>query len=526
MTAGVTMARRKRQLPHEIYHPETAYIRAIEEAAAKVIACVNHDPNAILSHQANHPDTIHYTEDILLLDLTEMTEMVAQVRGNDPGAVIHLWASLECTNFSKAKGGLPRDGDSRTLANGLFRYLDALNPDHIWIENVREFMSWGPLDEKGKPVSRSNGRDYVRWCNKMQGYGYDFDWRLLCCADYGDYTSRTRYFAQFVRKGREIKWPKPTHAKNPAKGDMFGCSLKPWKAVKEVLDLDDYGQSIFDRKKPLVDASLKRILAGLRKFVPKREKAFLAAAYEGGLRQRVHSVDNPCPTITAQQRISAVLIQYNGKPDGRSIAHSLDSPAITLSTRDRLGLVQFMSADYSSGDNNRPIEMPSGTLTANPKQKLVTANFLLNPQFDNKGGSVDDPCFTLIARMDKMPPSLVSAQFILDAQFGNIGQDIESPASTITASRHEKYVVTIAAGPAKSDIQPSDSGTMRQIKTFMVDHGISDILMRMLKIEELKGITGLPVGYVLYGTQGEQKKFIGNAVPTHVVKAMVEAYQE
>lgn len=509
VTTGVTMARSR-----------------TGKSAAKVIACVNHDPNAILSHQVNHPETVHYTEDILLLDLTEMTEMVAQVRANDPGAVIHLWASLECTNFSKAKGGLPRDGDSRTLANGLFRYLDALNPDHIWIENVREFMSWGPLDEKGKPVSRMNGQDYVRWCNKMQGYGYDFDWRLLCCADYGDYTSRTRYFAQFVRKGREIKWPKPTHAKNPAKGDMFGCSLKPWKAVKEVLDLDDYGQSIFDRKKPLVDASLKRILAGLRKFVPKRESRFLAQYYSGRPAGKVKSVNGPSPTITTSANVSAILIQYNGDPAKEGNAHSVDAPAITLSTRDRLGLVQFMSADCSSGDNSRQLGMPSGTLTTNPKQKLVTANFLLNPQYNSKGGSVDDPCFTLVARMDKMPPSLVSAQFILDAQFGNIGQDIESPISTITASRHEKYVVTTAAGPAKSDIQPSDSETMRQIKTFMVDHGISDILMRMLKIEELKGITGLPAGYVLYGTQGEQKKFIGNAVPTHVVKAMVEAYEE
>lgn len=467
VTTGVTMARSR-----------------TGKSAAKVIACVNHDPNAILSHQANHPDTIHYTEDILLLDLTEMAAMVEDVRAKDQSAVIHIWASLECTNFSKAKGGLPRDGDSRTLANGLFRYLEAINPDHIWIENVREFMSRGPLDEKGKPVSRSNGRDYVRWCNKMQGYGYDFDWRLLCCADYGDYTSRTRYFAQFVRKGREIKWPKPTHAKNPAKGDMFGCSLKPWKAVREVLDLDDYGQSIFDRKKPLVDASLKRILAGLKKFVPKRESRFLAQYYSGRPAGKVKSVNGPSPTITTSANVSAILIQYNGDPAKEGNAHSVDAPAITLSTRDRLGLVQFMSADYSSGDNNRSVEMPSGAITANPKQKLVTA------KYNSKGGSVDDPCFTLVARMDKMPPSLVSAQFILDAQFG------------------------------------SDSETMRQIKTFMVDHGISDILMRMLKIEELKGITGLPVGYVLYGTQGEQKKFIGNAVPTHVVKAMVEAYEE
>ena len=275
VTTGVTMAR-------------TAGRRR-----AKVIACVNHDANAILSHQANHPETVHYTEDILVLDLTEIVAAVVGIRAKDPDAVIHLWASLECTNFSKAKGGLPRDADSRTLASGLFRYVDALNPDRIWIENVREFMSWGPLDDKGKPVSRMNGRGYVRWCNQMQGRGYDFDWRLLCCADFGDYTSRTRYFAQFARKGLEIRWPAPTHAKK--KGGAMFDQLLSWKPVREVLDLEDHGQSIFTRKKPLVEKTLKRILAGLQKFVG---ADFLTQYYSGRPAGKVQPVNRPCTTIT------------------------------------------------------------------------------------------------------------------------------------------------------------------------------------------------------------------------------------
>jgi DNA (cytosine-5)-methyltransferase 1 len=454
---------------------------------AEVIACVNHDKNAILSHAANHPDTLHFTEDIRTLDLTPIIDLVRRIRGEDPLAVIHLWASLECVNFSKAKGGLPRDADSRTLANDLFRYIDDIDPDHIWIENVREFMAWGPLDGKGKPVSRLNGQDYVRWCNQVQGRGYDFDWRLLCCADFGDYTSRTRYFAQFARKGRAICWPTPTHAKKVQKGDMFSCSRKPWKAVKEVLDLEDFGQSIFERKKPLVDASLKRILAGLKKFVPKGQSAFLAQYYSGRPAGKVKSVNGPSPTITTSANISAILIQYNGKPDGQSIAHSLNDPAITLSTRDRLGLVQFVSGEYSQGMNLRSVEGPAPTILAHPKQKIVTA------------------------------------QFIIDAQFGNTGQSVNVPISTITASRHEKYITTAKGGATKADILPGDSETMIEIKRFMAAQGISDIMMRMLRVDELKLITGLPVGYVLYGTQGDQKKFIGNAVPTRVVKAMVEA---
>ena len=131
------------------------------ENIAEVIACVNHDTTAIQSHAANHPEVLHYTEDIRTLDLTELAQLVQLTRIKDPDGIICLWASLECTNFSKAKGGMPRDADSRTLAEHLFRYIEQLDPDMIWIENVEEFMSWGPLDVNGKPTSRHQGRDFI-----------------------------------------------------------------------------------------------------------------------------------------------------------------------------------------------------------------------------------------------------------------------------------------------------------------------------------------------------------------------------
>ena len=118
---------------------------------AKVIGCVNHDANAIASHAANHPDAMHFTEDIRTLELSPLIAHIAKMRKLYPDAFVVLWASLECTNFSKAKGGQPRDADSRTLAEHLFRYIEAINPDYIQIENVEEFMSWGDLDENGKP---------------------------------------------------------------------------------------------------------------------------------------------------------------------------------------------------------------------------------------------------------------------------------------------------------------------------------------------------------------------------------------
>lgn len=217
---------------------------------AKVIGCVNHDANAIASHAANHPDALHFTEDIRTLELSPLTAHIAEMRRQYPDAFVVLWASLECTNFSKAKGGQPRDADSRTLAEHLFRYIEAINPDYIQIENVEEFMSWGDLDENGKPISKDAGRLYQQWVSNVCGYGYRFAHRILNSADYGAYTTRRRFFGIFAKESLPIVFPEPTHSKDGATG-LFGRTQR-WKPVREVLDFSDEGESIFGRKKPLV----------------------------------------------------------------------------------------------------------------------------------------------------------------------------------------------------------------------------------------------------------------------------------
>lgn len=233
---------------------------------AKVIACVNHDANAIASHAANHPDALHFTEDIRTLELSPLVEHTRHMRQLYPDARLVLWASLECTNFSKAKGGQPRDADSRTLAEHLFRYISALDPDYIQIENVEEFMCWGDLDDKGKPVSKDKGRCYLRWIENVKSYGYNYDYRVLNAADFGAYTSRKRFFGQFAKYGLPIVFPVQTYAKDGDKGGMFH-QYKKWKAVREVLDLNEEGTSIFTKRKPLCEKTLERIYAGLIKFV-------------------------------------------------------------------------------------------------------------------------------------------------------------------------------------------------------------------------------------------------------------------
>ena len=523
--------------------------RYADEQCAKVVACVNHDANAIASHAANHPDALHFTEDIRTLELSPLVAHVERMKKIYPDALVVLWASLECTNFSKAKGGQPRDADSRTLAEHLFRYIEAIDPDYIQIENVEEFMSWGDMDEKGHPISKDKGRCYEKWKRNVRKYGYDFDWRILNAADYGAYTTRKRFFGIFAKRGLPIVFPEPTHCKD-GKNDMFG-RLEKWKPVKEVLDFSDEGDSIFCRKKPLAEKTLERIYAGLIKFVAGGKEAFIVK-YNSMSRTgkyQAPSVDEPCPVVATQGRLALAKVnflskQFSGQPDSKNISvespagtitckdhhafvsayygnghnHSVELPAPTVTTKDRLALVNsvFIDNQYGTGKPTS-IEQPVGTVTTVPKfnvvsckpwimntafsnvgssieqpSQTITANrkwhYLINPQFASAGGSVNNPCFTLIARMDKMPPYLVEVE-------GGIG----------------------------IQVTPVDSPMTIKIKEFMVLYGIIDIKMRMLRIAELKKIMGFPEDYVLIGPQSDQKKFIGNAVEVNMARVLCEA---
>lgn len=520
------------------------------EQCAKVIACVNHDANAIASHAANHPEALHFTEDIRTLELSPLVAHIDKYRTENPEALTVLWASLECTNFSKAKGGQPRDADSRTLAEHLFRYIEAIDPDYIQIENVEEFMSWGKLDANGKPISRDKGSDYLRWIRNVRSYGYTFEHRILNAADYGAYTTRKRFFGIFAKRGLPIVFPEQTHCRKVIPG-MFS-TLKKWKPVKEVLDFSDEGTSIFGRKKPLAENTLERIYSGLIKFVAGGKDAFLVKYNSMSQRGKYvpPSLDDPCPVVTTQNRLGLASVsflskQFGGSPEGKSISvdepagtitcvdhhafisvhyghgynHSVDVPAATVTTKDRLALVttHFLNMQYGNG-TPASVETAAATLTTNPKLNLVsvkpwvmntnfnnvgssidepaqtvTANrkwhYLVNPQFSSSGSSVDDPCFTLIARMDKRPPSFV----------------------------------TVESGAVKVEIYDTDSPMTVKIKEFMQLYSIVDIYMRMLRIDELTLIQGFPAGYVLIGTQAEQKKFLGNAVEVTIARAWCEA---
>ena len=500
---------------------------------ARVIACVNHDPNAIKSHAANHPKTKHFTEDIRTLDMKPLQKITDKERAKNPGAKVVLWASLECTNFSKAKGGQPRDADSRTLAEHLFRYIDALQPDYIYIENVEEFMCWGDLDADGKPISRDEGRLYLKWVSNVEKRGYKFDHRLLNAADYGARTSRTRFFGIFAKGSLPIAWPEPTHCKGGRAADMFHTALKPWEPVRDVLELDNEGQSIFDRKKPLTERTLERIYAGLIKFVAGGKDAFIVKynSFSKNGKYVAPGIDEPCPVVATQNRLGVAKVQFlskqfSGEPESKNVSidepsgaitckdhhalvgasflasyygnakqnSSVDAPCPTITTHDRFSLItsRFFANEYSGGGQLASIDNPSPAVTTVPKMKLVSvesSQFLMNPSYRSKGGSIDAPSFTIVARMDKTPP----------------------------------YLITTKQGDMAVVIYKTDTDAMVRIKEFMAIFGIVDIKMRMLNVPELKRIMGFGTDYTLVGTQTEQKKFIGNAVECHISQALCDA---
>lgn len=444
--------------------------RANGEQCAKVIACVNHDANAIASHAANHPDALHFTEDIRTLELSPLKSHAKKYRKLYPDAHLVLWASLECTNFSKAKGGQSRDADSRTLAEHLFRYIEALSPDYIQIENVEEFMSWGDMDENGKPISMDKGRLYRRWKNNVKKYGYNFDHRILNAADFGAYTSRKRFFGIFAKKGLPIVFPESTHAKE-AQHTLFG-PLEKWKPVKDVLDFSDEGTSIFIRNKPLSEKTLERIYAGLIKFVAGGKDKWLLKYNSINGKTGKHippSIDEPCPTVSCQGRLGIVqanfLSRYNtvrpqdtcksieepcgvlttgnrfakvqchflskyfsGHPESKNI--SVDGPAHTIKCKDNHALItsDFLAAYYGNGDNVHSIEKPSPTITTKDRLSLISPFFMNYYTGGGQLSEVGKPCPALTT----IPKQRL---VFIDQQFGNskpIG--INQPCGAITTN--------------------------------------------------------------------------------------------
>lgn len=425
---------------------------------SKVVACVNHDPIAIKSHHANNPEVHHFEEDITLLygivqfgilfrsdQFRRLVRLVDIYRAFYPQAKIILWASLECTNFSKAKGGKPRDADSRTLADHLHPYIVAIDPDYVKIENVVEFMSWGPLDSNGKPISKKNGQDWIRWRQSICDLGYRDEWRELNSADFGALTSRNRLFGCFAKPGLPIVWPEPTHSKQPEKTSIVR-PLKKWEPVKKALDFNDEGNSVFNRKKPLSTKTMQRLFMGCVKHIAGGKQNFISRYYGGNPEFRNHDVESPAGVVTTNNRMSVVKAcfldkAYSGKPEDKN--SSVDQPSPTITTKPHESLVQVSFIDQRNGGEHRSksVEEPAKSLTSTGgNQQLVQASFITKAFSSNSGksvnagSSVDEPCPT-VATQNRL--GVAKAYFIhkynsnREKVGGNNGSSIEDPSPVI-----------------------------------------------------------------------------------------------
>ena len=320
---------------------------------------INHDPQAIRMHKVNHPDTLHLTEDIFKVDLQRY------VKGR---RVALMWASPDCTSHSKAKGGQPRKSGLRILPWAVYKHAKAILPDVIIMENVEEIQQWGPLDENGHPIKERLGEDYKKFISAMKGLGYIFDSRELVAADYGAPTTRKRWYSIFRRDGKDIIWPEQTHFKD---------SEPKWKQCGKYIDWSDLGKSIFDRPKPLAEATQKRIANGIRKYILESE-----------------------PYVVRDKRAVAFVIQYHGEQKaGYARGQLLSEPIKTIDTSNRYGLVTaFITKFYKSGIG-QGCDEPLHTITTSPGHFGLVSAFLIK-YYGSGGGcqTIDRPLDTITTK--------------------------------------------------------------------------------------------------------------------------------
>lgn len=459
----------------------------------RVTVAINHDPEAIAMHSANHPETEHYCESVWNVD----------PRTVKPGRPIGLlWLSPDCKHFSKAKGGKPVEKGIRGLAWVALRWAATRSPRVIILENVEEFLTWGPIKD-GRPCPKNKGREFNAFRNALQRHGYVVEWKELRACDYGAPTIRKRLFLIARRDGMPIVWPKPTH----------GPGLKPYRTAAECIDWTIPAPSIFERSKPLADATCRRIAKGIMRYVVNAAEPFVVPLTHHGADRR-YGMEKPLPTITAAHRgemalVSPVITEHANASNPRS--WSADEPLRTICAQVKGGhhaLVTAFLAKHYGGVVGSSLEQPIGTVTSVDHHSLVTSN-LIKLRGQNIGQPIDDPLHTISAQ----GTHFAEVRAFLVAYYGNDteGQAINAPMRTVV-SRDRFGLVTIHGQ----------------------DYEIADIGLRMLAPRELFLAQGFPITYIIeYGitpdgkivrlTKTAQVRMVGNSVSPYVACALVAA---
>lgn len=508
---------------------------------------INHDPEAIKMHKANHPNTKHYCENVWAVD------PVKACKGHPVGLA---WFSPDCKHFSKAKGGKPKDKNIRGLAWVACRWAGLVRPRVIMLENVEEFKTWGPLNRGHHPIKSKQGKTFKKFVQQLNDLGYEVQFKELVAADYGAPTMRKRFFMIARCDGNPIIWPEPTHA--PADSEEVKAGLlKPYVGAYTQIDFSRPCPSIFDTSeeikekygiravRPLAQKTMDRIARGLKKFVLDNPEPFIIQCNHGGER-RPNDIRDPLPTITGKHGygivepymvqigqtgftkdrskdvreplttivsknehclISPTLIQYHSETvQGEVRGQTIKDPIMTVDGSNRYGLVtSFLHKYYDGGYKGagESMENPLPTVTAWDHNSVVTANLIqMNNHCDGK--DIRQPLPTITAGDGHFGE--VRA-FLIKYYGQGTGQDINEPLDTVT-SRDRFGLVTIEG----------------------VDYQIVDIGLRMLEPRELYGCQGFPADYIIDHDytgktypRSEQVRRCGNAVCPPIPAAMVRA---
>jgi DNA (cytosine-5)-methyltransferase 1 len=365
----------------------------IEAATGRPVdVAINHDEAAVAVHAANHPGTRHYCQSIFSVDPLDAT-------GGAP--VLLAWFSPDCKHHSKAKGGKPRDRNIRDMAWVVPHWIERLQratpggqgaPTVIMLENVEEFRQWGPLDDAGMPIKERQGEEFALWVRRIRRLGYKVEHRELRACDYGAPTSRKRLFLIARRDGRPIVWPAPTNGR-PDSAEVRAGKLQPWRTAAECIDWSLPCPSIFDRKRPLKDATCRRIAAGVMRYVVRSARPFIVPVTHTSNGATAHSIDEPVRTVTTARGGELATVSpffartahgeqdRSGKRRGRG-DHSVEEafPTVTASQDSALVeavMVPHVMTNRNAGKPHTAIDEPTHTITAEgAHQNLVTTNFV------------------------------------------------------------------------------------------------------------------------------------------------------
>lgn len=475
-----------------------------------VYAAINHDPEAIRIHMANHPTTHHFCESVWNVNPIDIC------KGHPVGLA---WFSPDCKHFSKAKGGKPKDKTIRGLAWVALRWAGLIRPRVIMLENVEEFKDWGPLNRNHRPIKSKKGVTFKKFVKQLEKLGYSVEYRELVAADYGAPTTRKRFFLIARCDGLSIVWPERTHA--PA--DSIEVKQGIYKAYLGAYTQIDFSRpcpSIFATKKeilkeygikavrPLAENTMKRIARGLQKFVLDNPEPFIIQVNHGGDRKPL-DIKKPLPTITAKNGFGMVnpyivsnddhfliapsLIQYHSETTKDGIrGQNLTDPIMTLDGSNRYGLVStFLSTFYSNTDGKEVIR-PLQTVTAEGQHSALCTAYMI--QQDNQST-------TYVNHTEEIKTFFIK-------YYGNgTGQDISEPLNTITSN---------------------DRFGLVQIQG--MNYQIIDIGLRMLDPDELYGCMGFPNDYIIDRDcngkeikRSEQVRKCGNAVSPPIPSALVKS---